>query len=83
MNPYKWLWSRIGGRPLTYQLRDLWHKAEFVWIVALIAIGVWLGHQANWLDVLKILAIFTAGYIAGHLFWGKDWQENQGGKVND
>ena len=79
-NPYKWgLWHWIGGRPLTYQLRDLWYRAEFVWIIGLIAVGVWMGHNLDWLEVLKWMAVFTIGYIAGHLFWGKKYQENQQG----
>lgn len=80
MNMYKALWSRIGGRPFTYILRDIWHKAEFVWIIGLIAIGVTLGHNFDWIKVLEILGIFTIGYIAGHLFWGRRWIENQQGK---
>lgn len=80
-NPYKKLWSLTPiNRPFTYALRDLWHKAEFVWIVALIAVGVWLGHNFDWIEVLKILGIFTIGYIGGHLFWGKQYIEDQKGK---
>ena len=79
MNLYKELWSRIGGRPFTYILRDIWHRYEFIWIVALIAIGVWMGHNFDWLEVLKIMGIFTVGYIAGHLFWGKLWIPDQKG----
>ena len=82
MNLYKELWSRVGGRPWTYITRDLWHKAEFVWIITLVAIGVWLGHNFDWLEVIKIMGIFTIGFIFGHFFWGKDWQENQGSGMN-
>ena len=78
LNLYKELWSRIGGRPWTYITRDLWHKAEFVWIIGLVAAGVWLGHNFDWLEVIKIMGIFTIGFIFGHFFWGKDWRENQG-----
>lgn len=75
---YKWWWSRIGGRPWTFILRDLWHKFEFVWIIGLISIGVWMGHQFDWLTVLKILSIFAVGYTFGHLFWCKKYQEGEG-----
>jgi len=75
-NPYKKLWF-WAGRPFTYILRDIWHKAEFVCIVALIAIGVWAGHHFDWLTILKAMAVFTAGYIGGHLFWGKEYISNQ------
>lgn len=79
-NIYKKLWSLVGGRPWTYITRDLWHKAEFVWIVGLIAIGVWMGHHLDWLEVLKILGVFTIGFIFGHFFWGKKYIPNQQGE---
>ena len=80
-SPYKKLWSLTPiGRPFTFWLRDLWHKFEIVWIIGLIAIGVWMGHNFEWLEVLKIMGIFTIGYIAGHLFWGRTYIPNQHGK---
>ena len=74
---YKWWWSKIGGRPWTFILRDAWHKAEVVWIIGLVSIGVWMGHQFDWLTVVKILGVFTLGYLFGHLFWGKRYIEGQ------
>lgn len=79
-NLYKKLWSVTLGRPYTYGLRDLWHKAEFVWIILLIAVGVWMGHNLDWLEVLKVMGIFTIGYITGHLFWTTKYIPNQQGK---
>ena len=79
MNAYKWLWSKIGGRPWTYIVRDVWHKAQFVWIVGLVAVGVALGHNFDWLEVLKIMGIFTVGFIFGHFFWGKKYIAGQEG----
>ncbi|MFC1914365.1 hypothetical protein ACFLXF_03740 [Chloroflexota bacterium] len=35
---YRALWSRIGGRPWTYILRDTWHKFEGLWIIGLVAV---------------------------------------------
>jgi len=75
-NPYKKLWF-WAGRPFTYIIRDTWYKAEFVWIISLVAVGVWLGHQFDWLEVIRIMVIFTIGFIAGHLFWGKKYVEGQ------
>jgi len=80
MDWYKVLWSKIGGRPWTYILRDLWHKAEVVWIILLVSLGVWLGHHFDWLTVLEILGVFTIGFIFGHLFWGKDYIPSQRGE---
>lgn len=76
---YKKLWIFLGGRPLTFQIRDLWHKAEFVWIIGLIAIGVWMGHNLAWIEVLKWMGVFTVGFTFGHLFWGRKYIPDQQG----
>ena len=83
MNLYKELWSRIGGRPWTYIIRDLWHKAEFVWIIILVAIGVTLGHHFDWITILEIMGVFTLGFIFGHLFWGRKYVPLQGTNSED
>ena len=72
MDLYKALWSRIGERPWTYILRDAWDDYEFFWIVGLVSLGIWLGHNYEWKSVMIGWLLFTAGYIAGHLFWGKE-----------
>ena len=78
MNLYKELWSRIGGRPWTYIIRDFWHKYEGLCIVALVAIGVFLGRwHSN--ELLMLLVAFAVGYIAGHLFWGTEYKPGQRG----
>ncbi len=76
---YKALWSRIGGRPWTYILRDTWYKLEGLWIIGLVALGALLGHWF-WNLVLWLLLAFTLGYIAGHLFWGKEYVPDQHGE---
>jgi len=76
---YKKLWSLTTGRPFTFILRDIWHKFEWFWIIALISTGVWMGHHFAWVEVLKYLGVFTVGYIGGHLFWGKEYKPNQQG----
>jgi len=77
MNIYEFLWLHTTGRPWTYVIRDLWHRFEFVWIVILIAAGVTLGHNFDWIEVLKIMGIFTLGFILGHCFWGKEYVPDQ------
>jgi len=76
MDIYKFIWSKIGGRPWTYILRDAWHKWEGIWIIGLVAAGAWLGHYF-WDAVLWFLLDFAVGYVAGHLFWGKDYVPGQ------
>jgi len=73
---YKAVWSRIGGRPWTYILRDTWHRFEGVWIIGLVAAGAFLG-RLIWDIVFWLLLAFAIGYIAGHLFWGKDYIADQ------
>ena len=67
---YRALWSRIGGRPWTFIIRDAWDTSEFFWIVGLVGLGIWLGHIFSWHTVLKGWLIFSVGYLGGHLFWG-------------
>ena len=78
MGFYKFLWSRIGGRPWTYILRDFWHKVEGLCIIALVAGGAVMGHLI-WGDILKLLLAFALGYIGGHLFWGNEYIPGQKG----
>ena len=66
---YTWWWSRIGGRPWTFILRDWWIKFELLWVIALVAIGATLGECYGWPTILKILVIFVMGVLFGHLFW--------------
>ena len=75
---YKALWSRVGGRPWTYILRDTWHKLEGIWIIGLIAVGALLGHWL-WELIFWFLLVFALGYIAGHLFWGTRYIPGQRG----
>jgi len=76
MSLYKALWSRIGGRPWTYILRDTWHKFEGLWIVSLVAVGALIGHWL-WDLIFWFLLVFAVGYTAGHLFWGKEYIPGQ------
>jgi len=75
---YKTWWSRFGGRPFTYLIRDWWIDYELLWIIGMLAIGATLGEYYGWLTILKILAIFAVGVLFGHLFWStskEKWNE--------
>ena len=81
MDLYRLLWAHFGGRPWTYILRDLWHKFEWLWIIGLLLGGYVIGK--NGFDyLLGWLIAFNLGYVAGHLFWGKDWVPDQKGDVD-
>ena len=41
---YRAIWSRYGGRPYTYMIRDAWHHYPLLWIFGLAGLGVVLGH---------------------------------------
>jgi hypothetical protein len=76
---YKWIWTRIGGRPWTFIIRDSWHAWAFLWIVALVTAGFFISYVITSLDYLKYTGVLLIGYILGHLFWGKPWVKGQKG----
>lgn len=78
MDFYKTLWTKIGGRPWTFILRDIWHRYEWFWIVVLVAAGSASTQLWGIEKVFISLGVFTIGYIAGHLFWGKEYVPDQG-----
>jgi hypothetical protein len=41
---YEWFWSRIGGRPWTYILRDSQKNHPLLWLLLFGALGIVLGH---------------------------------------
>lgn len=78
MKLYKYLWSRLGGRPWTYIIRDLWHRFEWLWIIGLLLTGYFLGSQ-GYDHMLGFLVAFNLGYVAGHVFWGTRYVPGQKG----
>ena len=78
---YKKLYSLIGGRPWTYILRDIYHKAEYLVLVGIFVGGYALAQSGlvSWKWFLVIMAAYTIGYIHGHFFWGTKYIENQPG----
>jgi len=44
VNIYKWLWTRIGGRPWTYIMRDFYHAHPLIVFFCTLGIGTILGH---------------------------------------
>jgi hypothetical protein len=41
---YRWIWSRIGGRPWTYIMRDFYHDHPLIVLFCTLGIGTLLGH---------------------------------------
>ena len=79
MNIYKWLWTRLGGRPWTFISRDIYHRFEYIVLVSLFAGGFALGFSGliGWKWLLVLLAGYTLGFIHGHFFWGKEYIPGQ------
>ncbi|MDD4986413.1 MAG: hypothetical protein PHQ43_11640 [Dehalococcoidales bacterium] len=44
MDWYKWIWSKVGGRPWTYIIRDSYHRYPILWLAILTGLGILLGH---------------------------------------
>ena len=86
---YRWLWSKIGGRPWTFISRDVWHQLEYLPILLLLFAGWFLGRF--WDNALAwaathpygalgaLFGVSTVWYILGHFFWGKEYKPNQQG----
>lgn len=90
MNWYKWIWSKIGGRPWTYITRDLWEQTEYLFIVGFTVVGFFSGFY--WHEIVSFFArhplalfasgfgLFTIGYICGHIWWGTEHIPSQPGE---
>jgi hypothetical protein len=79
-NWYKWLWTRVGGRPWTFIMRDCYHQAPIPTILFLLAVGATLGKYVGWKALLIYLVVLLLGNLVGHLFWGSKYIENQQGR---
>ena len=41
---YEWVYTRVGGRPWTYIIRDNQKRYPLFWLLGFGAVGVLLGH---------------------------------------
>ncbi|KKN19266.1 hypothetical protein LCGC14_0947310 [marine sediment metagenome] len=86
-NPYKKLWSLIGGRPWTYIRRDFWHRFELVNIVFFVSVGFFSGifygnilkwlFSSTWHPILLVAGFYLIGVLQGHFFWGSRYVKGQ------
>ena len=79
MGIYKELWSKIGGRPWTYILRDLWTEVEWLWQLVWFGLGVLVCYFFGWKVAMICFGIYTIGFIGGHLWWGTKHVKGQEG----
>lgn len=73
-DPYRWLWSRIGGRKWTYIVRDFAYQNPLVLIILFFLVGYYMRQLFHSDDIPKI----GAGLLLAHLFWGTKWHKGQG-----
>jgi len=74
---YSKICGSIGIRPITFIIRDLWHEAEWLLQTIWFFLGVTAGIYWGWKVTLILWAVYSFGYINGHLFWGKKWIKGQ------
>jgi hypothetical protein len=77
MDLYKWLWSRVGGRPWTYIIRDFYHTYEWAVFLTWFWIGVAVFRFGGLLWCGFFWLLVTLGYVLGHFFWGTPWRRKQ------
>ena len=80
MNIYKWLWSRIGGRPWTYIIRDVRQKYPTPWMLGVMIISATIGHFYWGWQLGVAFGILLVGIIWGHVWWGTKYIPDQKGK---
>lgn len=73
INLYRWLWTRIGGRPWTYIIRDFVHGNPWLFVLVALFTLLWFLHLRH-----EILCIMV-GFLLGHLFWGTKYRKGQKG----
>ncbi len=74
-NPYKKLWSLIGGRKWTYIMRDFAYQNPMLVFLLGFGLGMLLW---PYMDIHDLWKGFAALLLA-HLFWGTKWQKGQRG----
>ncbi len=65
---YKWLYTRIGGRPWTYIIRDDQKESPLMYMLIFLGLGILLMVLARkywW----QLLLGFLFGVLIGHFWW--------------
>ncbi len=67
-NLYRKLWSKCGGRPFTYVIRDLNKEWPLLFPMIFLGVGVFIARVFKGNGKWIVLAI-VVGCIMGHIFW--------------
>lgn len=62
--PYRWLWTRVGGRPWTHIMRDN-PRTYFATLLPLLGLVIAWNGRRFW----PVLAAFAIGLLTGHVWW--------------
>ena len=76
---YKWWWSRWGGRPWTFIMRDARQKSPTPWMLGVMVVSATIGHYCWGWVLLAVFVGILVGILWGHLWWGTKYIPNQGG----
>ena len=68
---YKMVWSRIGGRPWTYIMRDFVYSNPWLFVLLTIFVVFWFLHIKH--EILYVMG----GFLLGHLAWGTKYRKGQ------
>jgi len=62
---YIWLFTKIGGRPWTWIVRDYQKKNPLLVMLIFLGLGIGLAATGQW----WALALFFLGVVIGHFWW--------------
>jgi predicted MFS family arabinose efflux permease len=65
---YKWLYSKVGGKPWTEIVQEHQQKAPLLYMLIFLFLGIMVAKLAGrywW----QILIGFLLGILAGHFWW--------------
>lgn len=69
-NIYRRIYSKIGGRPWTYIIRDARQKYPTPWMLGVMLVSATIGQFFWGQELLILFAGILIGILWGHLWWG-------------
>lgn len=66
---YRYIWSRIGGRPWTHITRDFCRSNPLALLIITSIIAILIGKTQKGWNLARVLLGIGAGIVIGHIFW--------------
>ena len=66
---YRWLWSRVGGRPWTFIIVDAADRHPLPFLLVAFGIGVTVAYLVPWHTLRLAFPAMAFCILLGHLFW--------------